>query len=92
MQEAFMVEEINHDSYHLNELPLENEHNPFRDTFNQLSTDQDYDTYYTRENYCNYKQKPNPMTRLTNTTPAQGHHLPSIDNNIIEEKKKQGLI
>ena len=32
------------------------------------------------------------MTRLTNTTPAQGHHLPSIDNNIIEEKKKQGLI
>ena len=34
MQEAFMVEEINHDSYHQNELLLENEYNPFRDTFN----------------------------------------------------------
>ena len=43
-EEAFMVEEINHlsfqDSYHKNELSLENEYNLFRDTPNQLSTDQ----------------------------------------------------
>ena len=46
---AFMADEINHlsfqDSYHQNELPLENEYNPFRDTPNQLSTDQYHDTY-----------------------------------------------
>ena len=39
-----MVEEINHlsfrQSYHQNELPLENEFNTFRDTLNQLSIDQ----------------------------------------------------
>ena len=38
VKEAFMAEEINHlffqDSYHQNELPLENEYNPFRDTPN----------------------------------------------------------
>ena len=27
-----------------------------------------------------------PLKDLNNTTPAQGHHLPSIDNNIIEEE------
>ena len=52
MEEAFMAEEINHlsfqESYHQNELPLENEYNLFRDIPNQLSTDQDHDTYYTR--------------------------------------------
>ena len=52
MEEAFMAEEINHlsfqESYHQNELPLENEYNPFRDIPNQLSADQDHDTYYTR--------------------------------------------
>ena len=52
-----------------------------------LSTDQDHDTYYTRGNYRNYQQKPNPMNRPRGTTPAQGHHLTSIDNNIIEEEK-----
>ena len=43
MEEAFMAEEINHlsfqESYHQNELPLENEYNLFRDIPNQLSTD-----------------------------------------------------
>ena len=38
VKEAFMAEEINHlffqDSYHQNELPLENEYNPFRYTPN----------------------------------------------------------
>ena len=28
-----------------------------------------------------------PWTDLINTTPAQGHHLPSIDNSMIEEEK-----
>ena len=64
---AFMVEEINHlsfrQSYHQNELPLENEFNTFRDTLNQLSIDQDHGSYYTRANYRNYQQKQNPMNR-----------------------------
>ena len=29
-----------------------------------------------------------PLTDLINRTPTQGHHLPSIDNSIIEEDKK----
>ena len=72
---AFMVDEINHlsfrESYHQNELPLVNEYNPFRDTPNQLSTDQNHDTYYIRGNYRNYQQKPNPMNRpyQHNTSP-----------------------
>ena len=90
-----MSEEINHlsfqDSYHQNELPLENEYNPFRDTPNQLSTDRDYDTYYTRRNYYNYQQKPNPMNRPYEHT-RQGHHLTSIDNNIIEEEKTHVIV
>ena len=53
-EEAFMVKEINHlsfqGSYHQNVLHLENQYNPFRDTPNQLSTDQDYGT---RGNYRN---------------------------------------
>ena len=66
-EEAFISEQINHlffqNSYHQNELHLENEYNSFRDTSNQLSIDQDHDTYYTRANYHNYQQKPNPMNR-----------------------------
>ena len=62
-----MAEEINclsfQELYHQNELPLENEYNPFRDTTNPLSTDQDHDTYYTRENACNYQEKPNFINR-----------------------------
>ena len=62
-----MAEEINHlsfqESYHQIELLLENEYKLFRNTTNQLSTDQDHDTYYIRGNYRNYQQKPNPMNR-----------------------------
>ena len=60
-EEAFMTEEINHlsfqESYHQNELPLENEYNPFRDPPNQLTTNQDHGAYYTSGNYHNYEPK-----------------------------------
>ena len=62
-----MAGEIYHsffqNSYYQNELPLENEHNPFRDTSNQLSTNLNHDTYYTGRSYRNYQQKANPMNR-----------------------------
>ena len=67
MEEAFMVEEINHlyfqDPYNLNELPLENEFNSFGDTPNQLSTDQNHDTYSNWGNHCNDQLKSNPINR-----------------------------
>ena len=67
MEEAFMVEEINHlyfqDPYSLNELPLENEYNSFKGTPNQLSTDQNHDTYSNWGNHCHYQLKSNPINR-----------------------------
>ena len=91
MEEAFMVEEINHlyfqDPYNLNELPLENEYNSFGDTPNQLSTDQNHDTYFNWGNHCNDQLKSNPINRPDEDNTTQRHQLSSNNYNIVEEEK-----
>ena len=68
IQKRHLLRDINHlsfqDSYYQNELPRENEYNLFRDTLNQLSTDQDHDTYYTGGNYRNSQHPPKDITYL----------------------------
>ena len=62
-------------------------YNPFRGKLNQLSTDQDHNIYYTGETIVITNKCQIPWLDLINTTPAQGHHLPSTDNSIIKRKK-----
>ena len=68
-------------------IPLENEYNLFRDTPNQLSTDQDHDIYYTTGNYRNYQQKPNPMNRpyQHNTCPKTS---PTFNRQKLNRRRK----
>ena len=70
---------------YLNEF---DEYNSFTDTPNQLSPDQDHDTYYTRGSYGNYQQKPNLMNRLyQHNTHPKTSPIFKVDKNLIEEEK-----
>ena len=58
------------------------EYNPFRSTNSQQTYDQELDTYYSRDNYCNYNRRNNinrhyqqqPKVRSTQNNMKQIQH------------------